>query len=97
MKFPRTRLRVVATCTAGITLAGAAAAAVLPANSATAAAGCRVDYTVTNQWSGGFGANVVITNLGDPMSGWTLTWTFTAGQTVTQVWNGTVTQCGVRR
>ncbi len=92
MKFPRTRLRVVATCTAGITLAGAAA--VLTANSATAAAGCQVTYTVTNQWPGGFGANVIINNLGDPVTNWTLTWSFSAGQTITQLWSGSVTQSG---
>ena len=49
---------------------------------------------MTNQWPGGFGANVDVTNLGDPVNGWTLTWTFTAGQTVTQAWNATVTQSG---
>jgi GH43 family beta-xylosidase len=59
-----------------------------------AAAGCRVDYTLSAQWQGGFGAGVAITNLGAPLSGWTLTWTFAAGQTVTQAWNATVTQSG---
>ena len=29
-------------------------------------------YTVTTQWQGGFGANVDVTNLGDPINGWTL-------------------------
>ena len=61
---------------------------------ASAAAGCRVGYTVSNQWQGGFGANVTITNLGDPVNGWTLTWAYTAGQSVTQAWNATVTQSG---
>ncbi|GFJ88257.1 rhamnogalacturonan lyase [Phytohabitans rumicis] len=62
--------------------------------SASAAAGCRVDYAISSQWAGGFGANVSITNLGDPINGWTLTWAYTAGQTVTQAWNATVTQSG---
>jgi len=57
-----------------------------------AAAGCRVDYRVTNQWTGGFGAEVTITNLGDPVTAWTLTWTFATGQAVTQAWNATVSQ-----
>ncbi|GLX10924.1 cellulose binding domain-containing protein [Microbispora sp. NBRC 16548] len=30
---------------------------------------CRVTYTVTSQWPGGFGANVTIGNLGDPVNG----------------------------
>jgi arabinan endo-1,5-alpha-L-arabinosidase len=37
---------------------------------------------------------VTITNLGDPVSGWTLTWSYSAGQVVTQAWNATVTQSG---
>jgi len=64
------------------------------ATSASAATGCRVDYTVTNQWGGGFGADVKITNLGDALGSWTLTWSFGAGQTVTQAWNTTATQSG---
>jgi glucuronoarabinoxylan endo-1,4-beta-xylanase len=28
---------------------------------------------VSSQWQGGFGASVSISNLGDPVSGWTLT------------------------
>jgi endo-1,4-beta-xylanase len=55
---------------------------------------CRVTYTVTNQWSGGFGANVTITNLGAPVSSWRLTWAFGAGQSIQQLWNGTASQSG---
>jgi rhamnogalacturonan endolyase len=69
-------------------------AGVLVAAEANAAAGCRVTYAVTNQWQGGFGAAVDVTNLGDPVSGWSLRWTFAAGQTVTQLWSGTVSQSG---
>jgi hypothetical protein len=92
MKFRRTRFRVVAAFTAGLTVAGVSA--VLTANSAQAATGCRVDYAVSSSWTGGFGANVTITNLGDPISSWTLTWSFGAGQTITQLWNGSFTQSG---
>jgi GH43 family beta-xylosidase len=59
-----------------------------------ATTGCRVDYTVSSQWQGGFGAGVSITNLGTPITGWTLTWNFGAGQKVGQAWNATVTQSG---
>ncbi|WP_433796879.1 cellulose binding domain-containing protein [Actinoplanes sp. CA-252034] len=76
----------------GVLLLGAATAAVaLPA---AAAAGCAVKYTVTSQWQGGFGADVAVTNLGDPLTGWTLTWNWPAGQSVTQAWNTTLTQSG---
>uniref|UniRef100_UPI001CED1189 cellulose-binding domain-containing protein n=1 Tax=Streptomyces sp. HPF1205 TaxID=2873262 RepID=UPI001CED1189 len=64
------------------------------ATSAQAATGCKVDYTITSQWSGGFGANVNVTNLGDPVSSWQVGWTFASGQTVTQLWNGSYTQSG---
>jgi beta-xylosidase len=66
------------------------------ATTASAATGCRVTYTVSSQWQGGFGADVKIDNLGDPLNGWTLTWSFAAGQTVTQLWNGSVTQSGTQ-
>jgi hypothetical protein len=59
-----------------------------------ASAGCQVTYTVSSQWTGGFGANVDVKNLGDPLSAWTLRFSFAAGQTVTQAWNATVTQSG---
>ncbi|WP_433290570.1 cellulose binding domain-containing protein [Actinoplanes sp. CA-030573] len=62
------------------------------ATRADAAAGCQVRYTVTNQWQGGFGVAVDITNLGDPINGWTLTFTWPGTQTIAQLWNGVVTQ-----
>jgi hypothetical protein len=76
--------------------AGTVAASALSAVTAQAAVGCRVDYRITNQWGGGFGADVTITNLGDPINGWTLTWAFTAGQQISQAWNATVTQSGAQ-
>jgi len=79
-----------ATLVTAVVSAGSLTAVVASA----AAAGCRVDYAVTNQWPGGFGATVTITNLGDPIDGWSLAWSYPAGQTVTQAWNATVTQNG---
>jgi len=84
----RARLAVLATVVAliaglGVTLSAHAAAV-----------GCSVAYSITSQWPGGFGANVSITNLGDPVTGWTLTWSYAAGQQVTQAWNATVSQTG---
>ncbi|GGK88798.1 extracellular exo-alpha-L-arabinofuranosidase [Mangrovihabitans endophyticus] len=73
-------------------LTSAAVVVALPAGAA--AAGCSVDYAVSSQWPGGFGANVAITNLGDPLSAWALTWSYASGQTVTQAWNTTLTQNG---
>ncbi|MEU8650661.1 cellulose binding domain-containing protein [Streptomyces sp. NPDC048737] len=56
---------------------------------------CAVTYTVTNQWSGGFQADVKLTNTGPSVwSGWSLNWAFTGGQTVSQLWNAEYTQSG---
>lgn len=62
---------------------------------AAAATGCRVDYTVTSQWAGGFQAGVKVTNLGAPVTGWTLGFAMPdAGQRVAQGWNATWSQSG---
>ncbi|WP_367130145.1 pectate lyase [Saccharothrix sp. HUAS TT1] len=92
---PRKRTGRIAAVTAAASVTAMAAALVVGAGqSAYAAVGCRVDYAVANQWGGGFGANVAITNLGDAMSSWTLEWSFTAGQRVDQLWGGEFTQSG---
>jgi endo-1,4-beta-xylanase len=49
---------------------------------------------VTNQWPGGFQGSVKVTNTGAALSSWTIGWTFTGGQQISQLWNGTVTQSG---
>jgi endo-1,4-beta-xylanase len=68
-----------------------------PASTTPAGTGsCRVAYAVTNQWPGGFGANVTITNLGAAVSSWRLTWTFASGQSISQLWSGTVSQSGTQ-
>src|SRR5262249_52774946 len=82
LRSARLRIALISAVTAGLVGGG-----VLVAVSAYAAVGCRIDYAVTNQWAGGFGASVTINNLGDPINGWSLAWTFPAGQTITQVWN----------
>ncbi|MGI5153285.1 cellulose binding domain-containing protein [Plantactinospora sp. CA-294935] len=88
------RRRTALILTAAATTAALAGAGVLTAVSAHAAVGCQVSYSVASQWPGGFGGNVTITNLGDPLNGWTLRWTYSAGQTVTQAWNANVSQSG---
>jgi hypothetical protein len=79
-----------------VVLAASAGLVAATATSAQAAAGCRVDYAITSSWQGGFGASATITNLGDAVTSWKLTWSFTAGQTVTQLWNGSVSQSGAQ-
>ncbi|MFI1048063.1 cellulose binding domain-containing protein [Streptomyces griseoruber] len=56
---------------------------------------CAVTYTITNQWSGGFQADVKLANTGtSAWSGWSLNWSFPNGQTVSQLWNADYTQSG---
>jgi len=56
---------------------------------------CHIGYSITSQWSGGFGAAITINNTGtSAIANWSLTWTFANGQKITQVWNGNGTQSG---
>lgn len=57
------------------------------------ATGCQVSWQV-NQWGNGFTADVRITNRGASLSSWTLTWTFTGNQQVTNGWNAQISQSG---
>jgi cellulase/cellobiase CelA1 len=59
------------------------------------AGACKVTYKVTSQWSGGFQADVQLTNTGTgAWSGWSLGWSFADGQKLTQAWNAEAAQSG---
>src|SRR3984885_12649109 len=75
---------------AGLGCAGLAAVA---ATQASAAVVCQVGYTV-NQWSTGFTASVSITNTGTAITSWTLAYSYTGNQTLTQGWSGNWAQSG---
>jgi endoglucanase len=52
-------------------------------------------YSVVNSWSGGFQAQVVISNAGSgATSSWKASWTFPGGQTLASDWSGVFTQSG---
>jgi endoglucanase len=52
-------------------------------------------YSVVNSWSGGFQAQVVISNAGSgATSSWTASWTFPSGQQVASDWSGVFTESG---
>ncbi|MGW3100675.1 cellulose binding domain-containing protein [Streptomyces sp. NPDC001100] len=56
---------------------------------------CSVTYRITNQWTGGFQADVQLTNTGSTAwSSWSLGWSFTDGQQIGQLWNADYTQSG---
>ncbi|MFC4529129.1 cellulose binding domain-containing protein [Sphaerisporangium dianthi] len=63
--------------------------------SPTPSGGCTATYRIANSWPGGFGAEVTVRNDGAAaMSGWTVKWTFANGQTISQIWNGALSQSG---
>jgi len=57
-------------------------------------ASCHIAYDIVSEWDGMFEAVLSIDNATTvPIQpGWTLTWAFADGQTVSQLWNGTVMQ-----
>jgi hypothetical protein len=57
--------------------------------------GCAATYEVGNSWQGGFQTHVTVRNTGAvPISGWTVSWVYGGGQTVSQLWNGTLRSGG---
>ena len=72
----------------------AAAGLVLPAAAAHAAAACRVQYAKSWDNGSGFGAAITITNLGDPVTSWTLGYTWPGNQLLAQGWSGVWSQSG---
>jgi hypothetical protein len=57
--------------------------------------GCAAAYRVTAQWTGGFTAEVTVRNPGTAtIDGWTVTWTFGAGQRIRHLWSGEWTPSG---
>jgi len=81
--------------TAGSTAGGTGGTADGGTGTPPPGAACQVAYTVTNAWSGGFQADVKVTNTGaSALNGWTVTWTFGGDQHIVNAWNATVTQSG---
>ncbi|MBO4142147.1 lytic polysaccharide monooxygenase [Micromonospora tulbaghiae] len=55
---------------------------------------CTATFRKTNEWSGGFGAEVTVRAGNAAISGWTVAWTWPNGQSITNSWNATVTSSG---
>ena len=83
----RRRLAILA---AGALVVGGVAVVPGVANAATA---CNVTYAA-NSWGTGFTASIRISNVGDPLTGWTLGFTFPGNQRITQGWSANWTQSG---
>ena len=76
-------------------LAAAGIAVIATTTASAATTGCSVNYTVQSQWSGGFTGAISITNLGAPVTSWTLGFSFpNSAQKITQGWSAVYTQSG---
>ncbi|MEZ4614231.1 MAG: cellulose binding domain-containing protein [Caldilineaceae bacterium] len=57
--------------------------------------GCAVNYKITNDWWGGYLADVTIyNNTGQTINGWELTWKFPSTQNIVNLWNASYNQNG---
>jgi cellulose binding protein with CBM2 domain/glycosyl hydrolase family 12 len=83
--------RLAAATAAVLTATGVAV--VILTQPATAASGCQVSYT-SNSWPGGFSGSISITNLGSPITNWTLTFALPGNEAVTQGWSASYSQSG---
>ncbi|NUR25758.1 MAG: cellobiohydrolase [Catenulispora sp.] len=61
--------------------------------STTSGGACHIAYTRTNEWGGGYTANIDITS-SKALSSWTVGFTYGGDQQVTQSWNSNHTQSG---
>ncbi|WP_308199024.1 lytic polysaccharide monooxygenase [Saccharothrix sp. S26] len=57
-------------------------------------AGCSATFRVTSQWSGGFQVEARVTAGATPITGWTVSWTFTSGERINSSWSATLTTSG---
>ncbi len=65
-----------------------------PPSSPPPAGSCGATYRTVNSWPGGFQGEVTVTAGAAALNGWTVTWTLGSGQTITQLWSGTLTTSG---
>jgi dienelactone hydrolase len=55
---------------------------------------CGASYRTVGSWPGGFQGEVTVTAGSAAVDGWTVRWTLGGGQTITQLWSGTLTTNG---
>ena len=56
---------------------------------------CTAGYRTVNSWPGGFQAEITVSNTGSTTTnGWKVSWTLASGQSVSQVWNGSLATNG---
>jgi endoglucanase len=55
---------------------------------------CSAAYQTTSTWQGGFQGQVTVTAGSAGVAGWQVTWTLGGGQSISQVWGGTLSVSG---
>ena len=85
---------VLLTSAAGLSAVAAVGTGLVSAVPASAATGCSVAYSVPSQWNVGFGVAITVTNLGSPVTSWTLGYSYSGNQQLAQGWNGNWSQSG---
>jgi cellulose 1,4-beta-cellobiosidase len=94
MRFRRSRRYFASAAALVLSAAGLGGLAVAGAGPASAATGCSVAYSVQSQWSSGFVISVTITNLGSALTSWTLGYSYSGNQQLSNGWSGNWTQSG---
>ncbi|WP_433516273.1 cellulase family glycosylhydrolase [Nonomuraea sp. CA-143628] len=89
MPLRRNLWRRALTAAAAVLLAAFGLATVQ--STADAAASCSATYTKSWDSGSGFGANITVTNTGDPLTTWALSFDFPDNQVITQMWEGVPT------
>ncbi|HEY3868677.1 MAG TPA: cellulose binding domain-containing protein [Actinocrinis sp.] len=92
---PRGTAALTALCSTALVVAAAtgAVAAGGPAPAASSAPACAIDYTV-NDWGTGFQASITITDQGPALTGWTLQYSYTGAEKLSNGWNAGWSQSG---
>ncbi|SCL50637.1 Cellulose binding domain-containing protein [Micromonospora eburnea] len=65
-----------------------------PPSSPAPGTACTASYRTVNSWPGGFQGEVTVTAGRSAINAWTAGWTLSSGQTITQLWDGTLTVSG---
>jgi endoglucanase len=97
MRVPRRspRKAIVAASVLTVGLLGLSASAGAPSVAEAAASSCSAAYSVQTDWGSGFTAAITVTDNGtSAITGWTLTYTYSGNQTLTQGWSGNWSQAG---
>ncbi|MFC8850793.1 MULTISPECIES: cellulose binding domain-containing protein [unclassified Micromonospora] len=55
---------------------------------------CGATYQTISSWSGGFQGEVTVKAGSSPINGWTVKWNLSSGQSITQIWSGSLSTSG---